>query len=676
MRLLSRSRPIAVRRVLLSALATSFGFAGLVACAPRGAYDSSSTLADYRPGQGTNSGLGSGVGSGLGSGAGSSGAPQPTPFVPGPSPVATPLPPNATPVPQPTAQPTAPPQPTPQATIPPTPVPSETVERKALAILTTKCSSCHGLTPGLGNINFITDRARLVSSGLVIPNNSAGSPLYLAVASGRMPLGAPLDAASIEVLKTWIDQGAKAFDAPEPTPLPTPTSRPGETPQPTPPSTPTPASVVNAETLNQAVAAAIADIQEVAAADRRFIRYVSMTHLTSVPELAASKGLFMKGVTKAIHSVTFRSQVAIPRTIDAAGVVMRIDLRSYDISPNEWDQLIANAHPYQRQFERATGFSQLRTLVGVSRPIVRGDWFITRITEGRAYKELLGIDDDIRDFERRFGVDADENIDRGRVARMGVFDSGVSFSNRVIERHEGRFGAYWKSYDFAQSDGTSNIFRNPFGPVEGQRGNQEFVHAGGEMIFTLPNGLQAFVLTDAAGNYLEEAPREIVQDPTRVDGTVTNGTSCFTCHTVGWIPITDEIRDFAGRNLNIFSSTELQLVNRLYKSSDEGNRIFQQDIAAYVAAMARLGIEAPGPEPVSMATLQYFEDLDLAAVASELETTEAVLSARIRADSELRRLIGVLNNAPNRQGRGNLLRREELERNFGEIYDRAVGQRR
>ena len=648
---------------MLSALAAPVAISGFGACAPQSAYDESSTLADYRPGQGGNAGLGSGDDIGLGSGTetGSGETPQP---------IATPLPPAATASPQPAPQPQ--PTPTPGATATPVPVPTETVERKALAILSAKCSSCHGTTPGLGNINFITDRARLVSSGLVIPNNSAGSPLYIAVSSLRMPLGAPLDAASIEVLKTWIDQGAKAFDTPAPTPVP----QPGETPQPTPAPTPQPTPAVNAETLNQALASAIADIQKVAAADRRFMRYVSMTHLTSAAELAANKDHFMKGVTKAIHSITFRSQVAIPRTVDAAGVVMRIDLRAYDISPSEWDQLIANDHPYQRQFERATGFSQLRQLVGINRPIVRGDWFITHITEGRAYKELLGIDDDIRDFERRFGIDAEDNIERGRVARMGVFDSGVSFSNRVIERHEGRFGAYWKSYDFAENEGTSNIFRNPFGPVRGQRGNQEFVHAGGEMIFTLPNGLQAFVLTNAAGDYLAEAPREIVQDPTRVDGNVTNGTSCFTCHTVGWIPVTDEIRDFAARNRNIFSSTELQLVNRLYKSSDEGSRIFQQDIAAYVAAMARLGIEAPGPEPVSLATLAYFEDLDLIDVANELETTPAALAARIRADSELRRLIGVLNNAPNRQGRGHLLRREELERSFSEIYDRVFGQRR
>ena len=105
----------------------------------------------------------------------------------------------------------------------------------------------------------------------------------------------------------------------------------------------------------------------------------------------------------------------------------------------------------------------------------------------------------------------------------GFSDSGVSNNNRVLERHISRYGAYWKSYDFAGSVGKQDIFTNPL----------SFTHDGGEIVFNLPNGLQAYYLADAGGNRLDAAPISIVRNPAASDPTVRNGLSCIGCHTEG-----------------------------------------------------------------------------------------------------------------------------------------------
>ena len=87
----------------------------------------------------------------------------------------------------------------------------------------------------------------------------------------------------------------------------------------------------------------------------------------------------------------------------------------------------------------------------------------------------------------------------------GSNNSGVSNHNRVVERHTSRYGAYWKSYDFAGSVGTQNILTHPL----------NFTHDGGEAIFNLPNGLQGYYLANASGFRLDDAPINIVSNPRR-----------------------------------------------------------------------------------------------------------------------------------------------------------------
>ena len=96
-----------------------------------------------------------------------------------------------------------------------------------------------------------------------------------------------------------------------------------------------------------------------------------------------------------------------------------------------------------------------------------------------------------------------------------------------------------KSYDFGGNDGRKNLFAHPLGP----KGENAFEHDGGEIIFNLPNGLQAYLLVDSHGQRIDKGPPAIVSDPVQKDRAVVNGLSCMSCHVAGIIRKQDEVRE-------------------------------------------------------------------------------------------------------------------------------------
>ena len=172
---------------------------------------------------------------------------------------------------------------------------------------------------------------------------------------------------------------------------------------------------------------------------------------------------------------------------------------------------------------------------------MRADWFLANSSRPAIYHALLNLPKHIRELEHRLGINVDENILRNNVARA-AFDrgaSGVSANNRMVERHDlPQGGYYWKSYDFAGSFGLQSLRDFPHGPEEIHLplGLKAFRHDGGEMIFSLPNGLQGYYLSDNKGNRIDEGPEKIVsyqQRPKDKAPTIINGRSCIDCHADG-----------------------------------------------------------------------------------------------------------------------------------------------
>ena len=265
-------------------------------------------------------------------------------------------------------------------------------------------------------------------------------------------------------------------------------------------------------------------------------------------------------------------------------------------------------------------------------PSVHVDWFIATASTPPLYHDLLSLPLTDRDLETRLEVDVARNLVNApgvRVWRAGFNNSGVSNHNRVVERHTSRYGAYWKSYDFAGSVGTQNILTHPL----------NFTHDGGEVIFNLPNGLQGYYLVNASGFRLDEAPINIVSNPAASDPTVRNGISCIGCHTEGMKTFEDEVRSVIESNPNPPYDKAQAL--RLYVEQSDMDARVSEDMETYRVALEATGGEFGGVEPVSRFHEAFQGPIGAAYAAAVVGLQTETFLARVRENTGLQN-VGLL----------------------------------
>ena len=241
------------------------------------------------------------------------------------------------------------------------------------------------------------------------------------------------------------------------------------------------------------------------------------------------------------------------------------------------------------------------------------------------------------ELETRLEVDVVRNLNNAPgidVWRAGFNNSGVSNNNRMVERHASRYGAYWKSYDFAGSVGTQNIFNYPL----------DFTHDGGEVIFNLPNGLQGYYLVNASGSRLDEAPINIVSNPAASDPTVRNGLSCMGCHTEGMKTFEDEVRPVIESNATPAYDKAQAL--RLYVEKSEMDVLVGEDMERYKEALEATGGVVGDIEPISRFHEVFQGEVDAAHAAATVGLETEVFLAKIHENVGLQNAgLLVLDNA-------------------------------
>ena len=346
-----------------------------------------------------------------------------------------------------------------------------------------------------------------------------------------------------------------------------------------------------------------------------------------------------------MNSLSWGRDIKPPQPIDSRETIFYIDLRNYEweIGTNRWS-LIEAEYPYEIEFNAPTQTAlrekliNLREAMDCEVPFVHVDWFLATASLPPLYHDILGLPETDRELEARLEVNVVENIRNAaglRVWRAGFNESGVSNNNRVVERHISRYGAYWKSYDFAGSKGTQNILTHPL----------SFTHDGGEIIFNLPNGLQAYLLVDAGGNRLDAAPISIVSNPAASDPTVRNGLSCIGCHTEGMKKdFADQVRAVAERNPNPPYNKDRVL--QLYTDKATMDALVAEDTARYRQALEAAGDVFGGVEPVQRFHEAFQRPLDVAHAAAAVGLETEVFLEKIRENASLQNLgLQVLENS-------------------------------
>jgi hypothetical protein len=482
--------------------------------------------------------------------------------------------------------------------------PADPVAKAAFDALDKHCARCHQVgklvdrerpAKNFGNILKLDEIA--ANPHYVLPGNPLGSKLFRQIVDKEMPYDiyyegashAPPSEADLKALENWVTAlGAK--------------------------------SVASCETHKfispeDMVSFMVSDIDKQRPQRRSTTRYLTLTHLANVCVDPATMKVYRQAAVKFLNSLSRSSDVVRLETIDPEGSILRFNLLDLGWRASDWDNVIA-VYPYNAVPDNELS----RTLAsGTATPIayVRADWFAFTASQPPLYDVLLQLPNNFQQLAREQGIDVEGNI-RTFVAQRAAFQrSGVSQNNRLIERHPSRSGYFWTSYDFAGNRGHQSLFDFPLGPT----GPSAFHHDGGETIFSLPNGFQAYYLNTAKGDRLDKGPTAIVRDPSRKDFAVTNGISCMGCHDQGMRKAKDDVRDLVLKG-RTFPKDVRDAVEGLYPPHDKMDALIEDDAKRFADAMKRAGLDPAlklnGIEMINALAKRYEDDLDLTLAAAEL----------------------------------------------------------
>lgn len=466
-------------------------------------------------------------------------------------------------------------------------------------IMTARCTQCHDSSLGAGDILNIDNLDHIVNSGLVIPGEPVISKLFHSVDTNSMPPTGPLNLSEKNTIYNWILFGA-----------PTSTEAPTDDGTSTGNTTITGAFTITSFALNNIVNVISTDIGKISTASRPFIRYFVYPNPTSI---GSDERL---GINKLINSLSSKVSITNPRVIDATGYLFRVNISLYGWSAEEWTAIeqqyaleyLDSGIPGTASSTTTTKINNIKNHTKSTLPFIRADWFMKRASEPTLYYRLLKIPNTVQELEAQLGIDPIANINAGLVDRIGTTYSGVSAYNRVYERHNTAWGSYWKSYDFASNEGTHNILERPLGPdgqVSATTNFPGFVPDGGEYIWHLPNGLQAYMISTGVGTRLNTAPTAIVQDPLRDDRTVTNAISCFACHAQGVNRNYDDVLPLAESLFSPFSLDQVFEIRSIYRTDSIINTRYNQSDAIYQNALRKTGITDYTKDPIIRVYKKY-----------------------------------------------------------------------
>ena len=584
-------------------------------------------------------------------------------------------------------------------------------------VIETYCRKCHAPGKTYGSVFPTGDIADMpFDKRILVPGNPDASPIYETIASNRMPLGQKMNAQEVDALRKWIVAlGETAALAPAASVVKTVAV--SQVPMP----------LFSGGTRAERMLAVAKDISAINERDRAFYRYFSFAN-TPLSKVDCSQTGARRNPMFYLHAAfnKFVNSVSTgPRVVPVTplsgteGAIVRIDMRDYGWTTEVWNAIttgqytetarrsgftkaaftdLAKVYPYGIDPTTDPLLGVVADAVGSPVPIMRADWFTHFGSEAPYYDMFLGLTEQISDLERQIGLDVEREIQSRRVIRAAMLPgaSGVSDHNRMLERFElQRGGYYWKSYDFAGDEGRQSLSLHPDGPEEWSytpSGLEAFEHDGGEMIFSLPNGLQGYYLSESNGDRLLVGPASIVSFRTKPIGKgveIENARSCFDCHANGMIAKRDQMRDLLMSSQR-YSREELDVLLEIYVDNEELSEIYKADSQAFLKSLSLLNatelsptgrltsLAAPssagGGEIFTYLADLHFNSIDLNGLAREFHMDVDMLRSRARSLGDPR-LTVVLADWISRMDGGAKVHRSELETYYSELLPRLTDLR-
>lgn len=317
----------------------------------------------------------------------------------------------------------------------------------------------------------------------------------------------------------------------------------------------------------------------------------------------------------------------------------------------------------------AAEMTGLTLLTGSVTPIVRADEFLFQTAaqaerKGHGYYDFLAFKSR-KDAESLAALDRKKAEELYRELAAIVPVSGVALNNRQIFRYATITGVWWESRDTISNVEKRNAVANLL---------DDFTHDAEEIVFTLPNGLPGFYLSDAKGVQVDSVPDTIAPDhrSTNNDRRIHPGYGCISCHQdAGLKPV----RDYGRRLYSAETGTSLATLAldpakaKRLESAYLGplEKAYKRDVGDFAEAIEDVtGLNPAGLSKAFQAQWsRYLDDpVTLERAAAECGVAPEELRGKLRTYAKTKGvidpvLVGLLLDDPPP------LRREYLEERFG-----------
>ena len=490
--------------------------------------------------------------------------------------------------------------------------PAALAKAAAENVLAANCGQCHGpaLTPqqAQAGMNYINDIDKLVQNGKVVPLDSANSLIIERMKRGEMP---PVSSGLPAVTDADINTVAQYIDNPRFWPDAAPTSDCQNKDQ-----------LVDFDQLFQTINT---DLSRADGKDRPFYRYISLSNRYGAGICADALDKDREAMTKMLNMLSVRAVVGTATPIDSDQLVYRVDLRDFDWDrpvtvagqnfADVWEAIAAN-NPYAVEFV-GDDADDAKQDAQTAFPFMMSDQMMDVAIIGNLYYGILDIDinQKLGDFiKNNLGIDVQQDILDDQAIRAGTTKSRISRQDRLVERHDiqVRNGAFWQSFDFEANAANQSIFQDPFG----------FVAGGSEAIFTLPNGMLAYIIADGNDAIVQDS--DILLDTSQNNFRAITSVSCSNCHATGLIPVVDEVGPVAlanARDIGL-NRDEVEELQAIYVSPDAFARQTQEDSSSfYQRALQQADLPTQGADPVSGTWLRFDQDIRIEDAAGDLGLT-------------------------------------------------------
>jgi hypothetical protein len=348
-----------------------------------------------------------------------------------------------------------------------------------------------------------------------------------------------------------------------------------------------------------------ADLQSLDGTDRQFARYISLANHAPYATCDGSLARERQALSKTLNSLSTAPTITRPVAIDQGETLYRIDLRAYDWDRegryagleyrDAWEAIAAN-NPFAVHFVGSDA-DAATSLSVTSHPVMFADSFIATATRPDLYASIVDVPSDYRVLVAQLDLD--------RYAGAPMIRAGFTARDEFIASHwqiQSYSGYLWEIAAVGAPLGA--LFDDPSRSPAGERA----------IIYTLPNGLQAFAFMGADNRRLDDSA--VFLDLSLNNFRATAPLSLLREHSPR-VDVRDEVREYVNADPTLFEPNLRAWILEQYVEQAELEAVLDSEAATFVVpALTSAGITL-GTEPLSATVDAYNDDVTLGDLAGE-----------------------------------------------------------